>query len=89
MYFLTKDPGIHDSRQNSFIRYASSALHKLGITVQPSWKTIPQRSAVLYLVLSLFMPFFFIYWFYVVIKDLNNHFRTQWVFEDSLVNALR
>jgi len=89
MYFLTKDPGIHDSRQNSFIRYASSALHKLGITVQPSWKTIPQRSAVLYLVLSLFIPFFFIYWFYVVIKDSNNHFRTQWVFEDSLVNALR
>jgi hypothetical protein len=89
MYFLTKDPGIHDSRQASFIRYVSSALHKLGITVQPSWKTIPQRSAILYLVLSLFIPFFFIYWFYVVIKDLNNHFSSQWVFENSLVNALR
>jgi len=89
MYFLTKDPGIHDSRQNSFIRYASSALHKLGITVQPSWKTIPQRSAVLYVILSVFIPFFIIYWFYVVIKDLNNHFMSQWVFENSLVNALR
>lgn len=89
MYFLTKDPGIHDSRQNPFIRYSSSALHKLGITVQPSWKTIPQRSAVLYVILSVFIPFFIIYWFYVVIKDLNNHFRTQRVFENSLVNALR
>lgn len=89
MYFLTKDPGMHDSRQSSFIRYASSALQKIGVNVQPSWQNIPQRSVILYLILSIFVPFFSVYWLYVVIKDLNNHFRSQWVFENNLVNALR
>ena len=99
MYFLTKDSCLHDSRQSSFIRYASSAFQKMGITVQPSYKNIPQRSAILYLILSLFIPFFSIflflpslfsvYWLYGIIKDLNNHFKSQWVFENSLVNALR
>jgi hypothetical protein len=32
---------------------------------------------------------FLIYWYYVLIKDLNEHFRAQWQFEDQIATQMK
>jgi len=89
LYFLTKDPPRHDRRQSSFLQQAQSALSKLGKpVVYPSWRQLPERSFFLYLVLTIITGFFALYWYYVLIKDFNEHFKAQWVFEDELLRAV-
>ena len=90
LYFLTKDPYKHDSRQQGFMQQVQSALSKLGKTVvNPSWKVLPSRSYFLYLVLSIItFGLFEFYWNYTLIVDLNNHFKAQWQLEDSILAAI-
>jgi len=90
LYFLTKDPPNHDHRQLAFMQQAQSAASKLGVTiVVPTWKSLPDRSFFLYLVLDIFTAGFFgIYWYYVLFKDFNEHFKAQWIFEDQLVSTI-
>lgn len=90
LYFLTKDPYKHDSRQQAFMQQVQSALSKLGKTaVNPSWKVLPSRSYFLYLVLSIItFGLFEFYWNYALIVDLNNHFKAQWQLEDSILAAI-
>jgi hypothetical protein len=90
LYFLTKDPPNHDHRQISFMQQAQSAASKLGMTVVvPTWKSLPDRSFFLYLVLDFFtVGLFGIYWDYVLFKDFNEHFKAQWIFEDQLVSTI-
>jgi len=90
LYFLTKDPPNHDHRQLAFMQQAQSAASKLGITmVVPTWKSLPDRSFFLYFILTIFTAGFFgIYWYYVLIKDFNEHFKAQWIFEDQLVSTI-
>ena len=90
-YILTKESGKHHSNQDGFYRQMSSCLYKLGLepVVPPSWKPIPDRDPVLYLVISIFVPFFSIYWLYVIIADMNDHFMLQWEVEDYLVEVMR
>jgi len=86
LYFLTKYAHEHDQRWQAFMQQAQSAGSKLGMTVVvPSWKALPRRSYVIYLVVTLFLTFylFLIYWIYVLIKDPNEHFKAQWQFEDQ------
>jgi hypothetical protein len=90
LYFLTKDPPNHDHRQLAFMQQAQSAASKLGMTiVVPTWKSLPDRSFFLYFILTIITAGFFgIYWYYVLIKDFNEHFKAQWVFEDQLVSTI-
>ena len=89
LYFLTKDPPKHDHRQLAFTQQAQSAASKLGMTVVvATWKSLPDRSFFLYFILNMFtMGLFGIYWYYVLFKDFNEHFKAQWVFEDQLVST--
>jgi hypothetical protein len=90
LYFLTKDPQNHDHRQLAFMQQAQSVASKLGITmVVLTWKSLPDRSFFLYFILSIFTEgFFAIYWYYVLFKDFNKHFKAQWIFEDQLVSTI-
>lgn len=90
LYFLTKDPYRHDSRQQGFMQQTQSALTKLGKTVvNPSWKALSSRSFALYFVLSIVtLGLFEFYWFYTLIVDFNGHFKAQWQLEDSIMAAI-
>jgi Domain of unknown function (DUF4234) len=88
-YFLTKDPHKHDVRQIAFMQQTQSALSKLEKTVVfPFWKSLPDRSYFLYLVLTWITGLFSLYWNYVLITDFNDHFRAQWQVEDQLMANL-
>ena len=88
-YFLTKDPHKHDVRQLAFTQQVQSAFSKLGKTVVfPFWKSLPDRSYFLYLILTWITGLFSLYWNYVLITDFNDHFRAQWQVEDQLLANL-
>ncbi len=89
-YFLTKDPHKHDVRQSAFMQQVQSAFSKLEKTVVfPFWKSLPDRSFFLYLILTwLTTGFFGLYWNYVLITDFNDHFKAQWQVEDQLLANL-
>ena len=89
-YFLTKDPHNHDVRQLAFMQQVQSAFSKLQKTIVfPFWKTMPDRSFFLYLILTwLTVGLFALYWNYALISDFNDHFRAQWQIEDQLVSNL-
>lgn len=85
LYFLMKDIYEHHRKIVIFEENTRNALNKLGKSVVvPSWKTLPDRNFILYLVLSCCVPFFGLYWMYTIIKDYNEHFKTQWKFEDQI-----
>jgi hypothetical protein len=88
-YFLTKDPHKHDVRQLAFMQQVQSAFSKLEKTVVfPFWKSLPDRSYFLYLILTWITGLFSLYWNYVLITDFNDHFRAQWQVEDQLLANL-
>ena len=90
LYFLTSDFYQHSIREQTFLKHLQSSLKKLGVEmVEEPPRAIPERSFILYVILTIVtIGLFGIYWFYVLIKDPNGHFRAQWVFEDRLSKAL-
>lgn len=90
LYFLTKTMLDHDARWNLFAYNSGRALLKLGFRPVVAYMTprLPDRSLVLYVILTIFIGIFVLYWFYVLVKDPNDHFANQWRFEDSLVAAI-
>ncbi|MEI6797346.1 MAG: DUF4234 domain-containing protein, partial [Methanomassiliicoccales archaeon] len=63
---------------------------QMGVNIMmPSWKTLPERSFVIYLVLTIVtLGLFMFYWVYVIIKDMNEHMKNQWAFEDQLLREM-
>jgi Domain of unknown function (DUF4234) len=90
LYFLTKDPYKHDRRQQSFMQQVQQGFSKLGKTVvNPSWNALPNRSYIVYLIVDIItLGLFGFYWYYVLIKDMNEHFKTQWQVEDNLLAVM-
>jgi len=90
-YILTRETGKHHWNQDGYYRQMSSGLYKLGLppVVPPSWRPLPDRDPVLYIVLAIFIPFFVVYWLYALIADMNEHFMLQWEVEDNIVDVLR
>ncbi|MDD1746870.1 MAG: DUF4234 domain-containing protein [Methanomassiliicoccales archaeon] len=90
LYILTKEPFGHDQRWHAYSQNAQSAAQQLGMNVMtPSWKTLKERSYLLYIILSIFtLGIFAIYWVYVLVNDMNEHMQTQWQFEDGLMREL-
>lgn len=90
-YFLMKDFYKHERREDGFWEDISRMLDKLGIkfSVPRRMETLPDRSFVLYLILTIVtFGFFGIYWFYVLLKDPNQHFRYHVQIEDQLLTTL-
>ena len=90
LYILTKEPFGHDQRWHAYSQNAQSAAQQLGMNVMtPSWKTLKERSYLLYILLTILtFGIFAIYWVYVLVTDMNEHMQTQWQFEDGLMREL-
>lgn len=91
LYYLTSYPVPHDRRWHAFTQQVQSAGSKLGMSMMlPSWKTIPERSFIIYLILTILtLGLFIFYWYYVLIKDINEHYTIQWQFEDQLMREVQ
>lgn len=91
LYFLTKYTFDHDRRLNSFAQNAQLAGAQLGLDLaQPNWRPVHDRSFILYLILSIVtLGLFVIYWYYVLITDMNEHFDNEWLFEDQLAREIQ
>ncbi|MFH1151415.1 MAG: DUF4234 domain-containing protein [Actinomycetota bacterium] len=90
-YLISEDMAKHDHLEAQYFSLMSSALEKMGLAGQASQAspTIPERSAVLYLVLSIVLCCFFgIYWMYVLVDDGNRHVESQVPWEDFIYSAL-
>lgn len=90
-YFLMKDLYKHERREDGFWEDLTRTLDKLGITFSPPRRveTTPDRSFVLYLILTIItLGLFGIYWLYVLLKDPNEHFKYHMQFEDQLLSTL-
>jgi hypothetical protein len=88
LYHLNLIPGPHDSRWLRFLALNSSAVPKLGFTapsVPPA--TLSKRPFALYAIVSLVFFPFLAYWYHVMIREVNEHFKAQWKVEDELLSS--
>ena len=86
-----KDFYRHERREDGFWEDASRALNRLGVnfSVPRRTETVPDRSFVLYLILSVItVGLFGIYWVYVMLKDPNEHFKYHIHAESQLMSTL-
>jgi hypothetical protein len=87
-YFLNKDFYRHERRQDIFTDDFARVLGSIGIPTnipRPAYP-IPDRSFVLYLVLTIITAgLFSIYWVYTLLLDPNNHFQYHAILEDTIV----
>lgn len=86
MLRMTRFASEHDRRWTVFMQQVQSGGALVGFAPSlPSWKASVPRPVPIYLLISLaFMPFLTV-WYAGLIKDLGEHFRLQWQFEDQLV----
>lgn len=87
-YFLMKDFYKHERREDMFLDDLNRSLLAAGVTVNLPRRTlpIPDRSFVLYLILSIVtLGVFAVYWLYVLLTDPNGHFRQQAMTEDTVL----
>ena len=90
-YFLLKDFYRHEQREDGFWEDLGRAMNKLGINFSVPRRTeaMPNRSFVLYLILTIItMGLFGVYWIYVLLKDPNEHFKYHIEAESQLLSAL-
>src|SRR3989475_9126530 len=87
-YFSMKDFFKHERREDGFFMDLNAALSTSGVSINFPRRMlpIPDRSFILYLILSWVTGGLFgIYWIYVLITVPNNHFRQQWMIEDTII----
>ncbi len=90
-YFLMKDFYKHERREDGFWEDISRALDKCGVTfsVPRRSESVPDRSFVLYLILTIItVGLFGVYWLYVLLRDPNEHFKYHMQVEDPLLRTL-
>lgn len=91
IYVLGRTIYEHDSRWRRFASAARNAMTTLGFPAGPEFSVgrVKNRSFVVYLILTIVtLSLFMIYWLYVLVKDPNEHFESQWEFEDNIVAAV-
>ncbi len=91
-YWLTNFSPGHDRRFFAFAQNTQYAGNQVGMqNILPQmWRPVPERSFILYIILTIItFGLFAIYWAYVLIKDLNEHFKNEWEFEDALVAQMQ
>jgi hypothetical protein len=90
-YSLTQDLRKHEDRQTAYYQTLSLTLGEAGFAY--SAVASPKRHArdpIAYIVFSVITAgLFWIYWFYALLKDYNEHFADQAVLEDQLLISLR
>jgi len=85
-YFLMKDMFRHERREDWFFGELNRTFAAMGIniTLPQRLSPIPDRSLIVYIILTIVtLGFFGVYWVYVLISDPNNHFRYQSMVEDT------
>jgi len=90
-HFLTHDLYKHFKRQVDLSRNLEALLKDLDLQfVSPAQYEIKRRETILYIILTIItVGLFWIYWFYLQLKEYNEHFKSQWKLEDQLMNTLR
>jgi len=88
---LTQDLCKHDMRQIDFQENLTSVLAEIGTTFPASFNVKPvKRDTILFLLLTIITAgLFWVYWFHILLKDYNEHFINQALFEDRLLAALK
>jgi len=90
-YFLMGDFYKHERREDGFWEDINKALNKCNITfsIPRRLVTLPNRSFVLYLILTIItLGIFQIYWIYVLLKDPNDHFEYHNKIENQFLSTL-
>jgi cytochrome bd-type quinol oxidase subunit 2 len=90
-YDLTLDLRRHEERQATYQTALINALAEIGAQPQnlPPSKA-HRRDALLYVILTAITGgLFWIYWFYTLLRDYNEHFHDQASAEDSTLAALK
>jgi ABC-type multidrug transport system fused ATPase/permease subunit len=94
LYFLTKDFYKHERKEDYAITDIYALLNACGIPATAPRRMeisqpIPERSFVLYLILTIVtLGIFGIYWYYCLIEDPNRHFKYHVTLEDQLVDTI-
>ena len=90
-YSLTQDLRKHEERQSVYQQTLPSALDEAGLGRPPiASSRSHNKDPILYLVLTAITAgLFWIFWFYTLLQDYNEHFIDQAVFEDQILNALK
>ena len=90
-HFLSRDLHNHFKRQIDLSRNLEALLNDLGVQfASPLQYEVKRRETILYIILAIITAgLFWIYWFYLQLKDYNEHFKTQWKLEDQFMNAVR
>jgi len=86
-----KDFYRHERREDGFWEDLGRTMNKLGINFSVPRRTeaMPDRSSVLYLILTIITAGLFgIYWVYVLLKDPIEHFKYHIQAESQLLSAL-
>jgi hypothetical protein len=85
IYVLLKEITSHDHKELEFYKLAQSLFSKSDTNVViPTWNPLPPRSAGLYVILSLIIPFFSLYVLWILIKDPDMHFQFHQKMEEAL-----
>ncbi|MGD0175758.1 MAG: DUF4234 domain-containing protein [Candidatus Bathyarchaeia archaeon] len=89
-YNLTQDLHKHEELQSNYQTTLLSALSETGVaplTLPPS--RLHKRDPMLLIILTAITAgIFWIYWFYTLLKDYNEHFQDQAQFEDQILTLL-
>lgn len=90
-HFLTNDLYKHFKRQIDLSRNLEALLKDIDVQfVSPAQYEIKRRETILYIILTIITGgLFWIYWFYLQLKEYNEHFKSQWRLEDQLMDTLR
>jgi hypothetical protein len=90
LYFLGKQMYEHDERWLVFEQNAKSIMTKLRWPpiVRMRQSRLEKREFAIYLIVTIFVFPFALYWWYTLIKDPNEHFTSQWEFEDRLAEII-
>jgi len=90
-YFLMNDFYRHEQNEDGLWEDFSEALNKLDINFSVLRRTeyIPNRSFVLYLILTIITGgLFVVYWLYILLTDPNDHFKYHIQAESQLMSTL-
>jgi len=90
LYFLTADFPKHERWEDGVLSDAERALATVGVQfIFHRNDPIPQRSFVLYIIVTIITAGIFgLYWEYVLIRDPNTHFVNHAVYEPQLIQML-
>ncbi len=90
-YSLTQDLRKHDDLQSAYQATLVSGFTETGLQLPAFAEYRPhKRDPVLFIILTAVTAgLFWVYWFYILLKDYNEHFQEQARFEDQILSVLK